>query len=69
MDAHILKMVRDVEAAKVPTEQSELLRRCGKDLLARPDLCADLIQEAKTAPLSDGQMSGADRCIESGTDG
>lgn len=57
MDALISKMVRTVEAAKMPNEQSELLRRCGKDLLARPDLCAELIQEAKTGPLSDGQMS------------
>lgn len=57
MDAYISKMVRTVEAAKMPTEQSELLRRCGKDLLARPDLCAELIQVAKTGPLSDGQMS------------
>lgn len=57
MDAHISKMVRAVEAAKMPADQSELLRRFGKDLLARPDLCAELIQEAKTGPLSDGQMS------------
>ncbi len=57
MDAQISIMVRAVEAAKMPAEQSELLRRCGKDLLARPDLCAELIQEAKTGPLSDGQMS------------
>lgn len=56
MDAYISKMVRAVEAANVPTKQSELLRRCGKDLLARPDLCTDLIQEVKTGPLSDGQM-------------
>jgi len=57
MDAQISKMVRAVEAAKLPAEQSELLRHCGKDLLARPDLCAELIQETKTGPLSDGQMS------------
>lgn len=57
MDASIKRMVRTVEAATKPTEQSELLRRCGKDLLARPDLCAELIQEARTGPLSDGQMS------------
>lgn len=57
MDAHISKMVRTVEAAKLPTVQSELLRRCGKDLFARPDLCAELIHEAKTGPLSNGQMS------------
>ena len=57
MDANIIRMVKAVEAAKVPAEQSELLRRCGKDLLARPDLCAELIQVAKTGPLTDGQMS------------
>lgn len=57
MDANIIRMVQAVEAAKVPGEQSELLRRCGKDLLARPDLCAELIQVAKTGPLTEGQMS------------
>ena len=57
MDANIIRMVQAVEAAKVSAEQSELLRRCGKDLLARPDLCAELIQVAKTGPLSDGQMA------------
>lgn len=57
MDAQISKMVRAVEAAKMPAEQSELLRRFGKDLLARPDLCAELILEVKTGPLSEGQMS------------
>lgn len=57
MDANIIRMVQAVEAAKVPPEQSELLRRCGKDLLARPELCAELIQVAKTGPLSQGQMS------------
>lgn len=57
MDANIIRMVRAAEATKVPTEQSEVLRRCGKDLLARPDLCAELIQLAKTGPLSQGQMS------------
>jgi yecA family protein len=57
VDAHVSKMVRAVEAAKTPSQQSELLRRCGKDLLARPEMCAELIKEAKTGPLSDARMS------------
>lgn len=57
MDTYILEMVRAVEAETSPSRQSELLRRCGKDLLARPDLCVELIHEAKTSPLPDGQMS------------
>lgn len=57
MDAFLSKMVRAVEAPKLPLQQSELLRRCGKDLLTRPDLCAALIQEAASGPLSDGQMA------------
>ncbi|MDH4541615.1 hypothetical protein [Sulfitobacter faviae] len=46
-----------MEAPKLPLQQSELLRQFGKDLLARPDLCAALIQEAASGPLSDGQMA------------
>lgn len=57
MDAFLSKMVRAVEAPKLPLQQSELLRQFGKDLLARPDLCAALIQEAASGPLSDGQMA------------
>ena len=57
MDVYISKMVRAVEAAKPPSQQSELLRRCGKDLLARPEMCAGLIHEAKTGPLSDGHLT------------
>lgn len=57
MDAYISKMIGVVEAAKTPSQQSELLRRCGKDLLSRPQMCAGLIHEAKTGPLSDGQMA------------
>ena len=56
MDANIARMVQAVEAMKLPLQQSELLRRCGKELLARPVWCAELIQEAKTGPLSGGQM-------------
>ena len=51
MDAFLSKMVRAVEAPKLPLQQSELLRQFGKDLLARPDLCAALIQEAGEWPI------------------
>ena len=54
MDAYLSKMLRAVEAENPPSEQSELLRRCGKDLLARPDMCAGLLHESKTELLSDG---------------
>lgn len=57
MDAYLSKMARAVEAATQPSHQSELLQRCGKDLLARPQTCAELIHAAKTGPLSDGQAA------------
>jgi yecA family protein len=57
VDAYLSKMVRAVEVATQPSQQSELLRRCGKDLLARPDLCAGLIHETKDRPLSDSQKA------------
>ena len=50
-------MVQTVESTKLPSQRSKILQRYGSDLLARPDLCAELIQEAKTGPLSDGQVS------------
>lgn len=56
MDAYISDMIQAVDAAKSPSSHSELLRRFGKQLLARPDLCAGLINEAATSRLSDGQM-------------
>ena len=57
MDAVLSKMVQAVEAAKSASQQSELLRQCGKDLLARPNICAALIQGAANSQLSDGQMA------------
>jgi hypothetical protein len=57
VDTYLSKMVQAVEVATQPSQQSELLRRCGKDLLARPDLCAGLIHETKDHPLSDSQKA------------
>ena len=57
MDANISKMIRAVGAATSPSQQTELLRRFGKDLLARPHMCAELIHEAKTGRLSDDHLT------------
>jgi len=55
VDRLISEMVRAVETEKSPSRQSELLLRCGRELLAQPHECAGLIHRAKTGPLSNGQ--------------
>ncbi len=56
VDSYIADMVRAVDAATSSSRHSDVLRRCGKELFARPDMCAALISAAKTDPLSDGEM-------------
>ena len=64
MNAYISDMVRVIDTSS-PLQQSQLLPRFGQNLFVRPDMCAELIREATTGPLSDGQMELLISALES----